>query len=78
MAEQPKPQSWWQTLPGILTAAAAIITAITGLVVALHQVGFFRNDGQRPIQASRDLTKPPMSQPPREVGSSRTGCAFIL
>lgn len=30
---------WWQTVPGILTAAAAIITAVTGLILALHQAG---------------------------------------
>jgi len=40
MAEEPsKPQSWWQTLPGILTAVAALITAVTGLIVALNQAG---------------------------------------
>ncbi|MDX2043514.1 MAG: hypothetical protein SF097_20015 [Acidobacteriota bacterium] len=37
--EPPKSQSWWQTLPGILTAVAAIITASTGLIVALNNVG---------------------------------------
>jgi hypothetical protein len=31
-------QSWWQTLPGMLTAAAGLITAVTGLVVAIHQI----------------------------------------
>jgi len=30
-------RSWWQTLPGILTATAGIITAITGLIVAIQQ-----------------------------------------
>jgi hypothetical protein len=33
-----KPTSWWQTLPGILTAIAAVITALTGLIVALNRV----------------------------------------
>ena len=37
-----KPQSWWITLPGILTAAAGIMTALTGLFVMLNQVGAFR------------------------------------
>ena len=40
--ESPKHQSWWQTLPGILTAVAGIITAATGLIVALSQAGVFR------------------------------------
>lgn len=28
--------SWWQTLPGILTGLAAIITAVTGLFIAFN------------------------------------------
>jgi hypothetical protein len=42
MAQQDgsKTQSWWQTFPGMLTAVAALITALTGLLVALHQAGF--------------------------------------
>ncbi|MDB6061638.1 MAG: hypothetical protein JWM78_1741 [Verrucomicrobiaceae bacterium] len=40
--------SWWQTLPGILTAAAGIITAVTGLIIALNQVGIF--DGNKAAQ----------------------------
>lgn len=39
--EPPKSQSWWQTLPGILTAVAGIMTASTGLILALNQVGVF-------------------------------------
>jgi hypothetical protein len=39
MGEDQRPLSWWQTVPGILTAVAALITAITGLLLALHQVG---------------------------------------
>lgn len=36
MPEDPKPQSWWHTLPGVLTALAAVLTATTGLIVALR------------------------------------------
>ncbi|AOX99665.1 hypothetical protein [Jeongeupia sp. USM3] len=39
MAEPKKPSSWWQTLPGVLTALAAAVTAITGLVALLFQYG---------------------------------------
>src|SRR5262245_41759668 len=40
MAGEPsKPTSWWQSLPGVLTAVATIITAVTGLIVALIQAG---------------------------------------
>ena len=38
MPEEAKAQSWWQTLPGILTASAGIITAITGLILAVNQL----------------------------------------
>lgn len=30
--------SWWRTLPGMFTAAATLISAITGLVVAVQQL----------------------------------------
>ena len=38
-------QSWWSTVPGMLTGFAAAITAITGLIVALHQAGLMRRSG---------------------------------
>ncbi len=41
MAEESKSKEWWQTLPAILAAVAAIITAISGLVVVLYQSGNF-------------------------------------
>lgn len=31
-------QSWWQTVPGILTGLAAVITAVTGLIIGLRQI----------------------------------------
>ena len=38
MAEQSQQgQSWWQTVPGVLTGVAAVVTAITGLVVAFNR-----------------------------------------
>ena len=40
--------SWWQTLPGILTATATVITAVTGLVVVLAQLGVFSGDVKPP------------------------------
>jgi hypothetical protein len=36
MAEQPK-EGFWQSLAGILTASAAIITAIGGVLATIHQ-----------------------------------------
>jgi hypothetical protein len=45
--------SWWQTLPGVLTALAGIVTAAAGLVVALGQVGL--------LGGGDEATKPPAS-----------------
>jgi hypothetical protein len=42
-SEENKSQRWWQTVPGILTATAGIITAVVGLLVTLHQIGLLGN-----------------------------------
>ena len=47
MAEGQNPLGWWQTLPGILTATATIITAVTGLIVALNQMGLFSKKAEK-------------------------------
>jgi hypothetical protein len=58
-----KPTNWWATLPGLLTAAATVITAITGLLLGLGQLGVF--DGGRPAavatSGSASATAPPAS-----------------
>jgi hypothetical protein len=38
MGDEGKPQSWWQTLPGILTSITATITAVAGLLAVIHQL----------------------------------------
>jgi hypothetical protein len=38
------PTSFWRTLPGLLTATAALVTAVTGLVVALPKVGLLERE----------------------------------
>ena len=45
MTEASEHKSWWVTLPGILTQLVALITALTGLVAALYQTGFFGHQG---------------------------------
>jgi len=54
--QQSKAESkvWWQTLPGLLTAGAAALTAITGLLVALNQMGLFNHShpSPAPVQSS--------------------------
>ena len=65
-----KPQtgsSWWQTMPGILTGLAAIITAATGLIVA------FNHTSSRSESAPAATTSPSSSSsssPATPVSSS--------
>ena len=60
MAEDPKLHSWWQTLPGIITATAGIITALTGLLVVLYNTGFFQPAArnQEPVSTSSPVVEP--------------------
>lgn len=46
MATEP---SFWSTIPGLLTGAAALIAAVTGLFAALHKAGLVgRRTGEAP------------------------------
>ena len=56
-----KSKSWWQTLPGIITTVAATITALTGLVVAINQTGWFGLP--TPPAASREAAPTPPAPP---------------
>ena len=64
MSRDPESESkgWWQTLPGLLTAAAGIITALTGLLVAVHQTGFFDRSPQ-PVSQARSEPRPAADSP---------------
>lgn len=48
MADE-KPQGWWQTAPGLLTATAGTLTALAGLVATLHNSGCFRSSPPAPV-----------------------------
>ncbi|QCO98827.1 hypothetical protein FCN77_15365 [Arthrobacter sp. 24S4-2] len=61
MADE-KPANWWATLPGLLTAAAAVITAVTGLLLGLGQLGVF--DGGRPAATASGQPSPNSTAPP--------------
>ncbi len=51
MVEEAKSSSWWKTIPGILTTVTAMVTAVTGLIVALHQVGLLQG-AKEPAKAA--------------------------
>ena len=47
MADESPKQSFWTTLPGILTGVAAVLTAAGGIILGLHQSGTLGpKDGQ--------------------------------
>lgn len=60
--ELPKTGSWWATMPGILTATAAVITAATGLLAILAQNGVFGESSKSLVSekaaAVRDAVTP--------------------
>lgn len=56
MTNESNSPKWWQTLTGMLTATTAIITAITGLLVALHQTGMF-NKTPSPVPAEASVSR---------------------
>ncbi len=54
-----EPKRWWLTLPGLLTAAAGIITAFTGLLLALHQIGCFERSPIAQVESRPTGDGPP-------------------
>jgi len=52
-------QSWWQTMPGMMTGIAALITALTGLLLAAHQMGLL-GPSASPTTKSARPDKAPM------------------
>ena len=59
MDHEPAGQRWWQTVSGVLTAAAAILTAVTGLIVALQQAGVFDKPGTADFPAQEEAARLP-------------------
>src|SRR5579871_899831 len=57
----PSRQSWWQTLPGILTGVAALITAVTGLIVAFNHSSTRSESGATSVQGNSSAAQPSSS-----------------
>jgi len=64
-------KSWWQTMPGILTGLAAIITAVTGLMLALNRTSG-RSDAVTPSSTS---SPPPVTRDARPASPSTPASA---
>jgi len=69
MGEEAKTQNWWQTLPGILTAIAAAITATSGLIAALYQAGVIGKKDQAQASTAPSLGAAPVEQTPGSTAS---------
>ena len=70
MADNHKPQSWWHPLPGMLTGAAAAITAVTGLLVILVQQGVIGGKDQSAAPSRVEAPAPAGTQRIRNVPTS--------
>lgn len=72
MSEQKTDTSWWQTLPGVLTGIAAVITAVGGVIAVIYQSGFFGKEVSRSVPDSpRDQNHAPVKVSPGALESSR-------
>lgn len=66
----PEQKNFWKTLPGIITGIAAIITATTGLVVAINGTGLFKKsspENQSTTVKSNNIAKPDNDSTPPVV-----------
>jgi hypothetical protein len=71
-----KHASWWRTVPGVVTSSAAMLTAITGLVLALDQLGYLR--AQKDIAPPSTENHGPEPVPTPEPASATIGTVSEL
>jgi hypothetical protein len=67
VSEEPKSSSWWQTVPGMLTAIAGVISAVALLIGTLHQAGLFKEGPTQPV------VTPPVESPARVPRQAQPG-----
>jgi len=79
--ESPTGSSWWLTMPGILTGVAAIITAVTGLIVAFNHTSSRREPPPSTTSSSRSSSSPSSatspSAPAAKAGSRLSGAIAL-
>jgi hypothetical protein len=77
MADEQGAKSFWQTIPGLFTGLATVLTAITGLVIALNPVGYFqKSSSERPSSTATTAQAVARATPNgivREPIANRTG-----
>lgn len=75
MSEEKSSGSWWQTIPGVLTAAATVIVALTGLLGTLHQSGLL--GASDPKESPHQVEAPPGPSPAPPVSPTENTRAKI-
>src|SRR5215467_1754030 len=77
--------NWWQTMPGILTGLAAIVTAVTGLIVAFNHTGSRSEQVPQAASASPSAgastsassTTPPAERQPAHSSGAASGTQSV-
>jgi len=70
MTDEKSQPGFWHTIPGILTATATVVTALTGFVGALYQAGILgHTNNESALQPNTD--KPVLEQPTVQASSSQ-------
>jgi hypothetical protein len=59
VTDENKSQGFWQTLPGLLTATATVITAVTGLIVAVYHLKPGLEGRDKPAPQARKTVSTP-------------------
>ena len=77
-----KKPSFWATFPGVLTAVAGLVSAGTGLLVALNQVGVLGSDEDEgtpgAVVAPSESTSVSASSAPSETVDPAAGAGDVL
>lgn len=55
MANEQRKPAWWQSLPGMLTAGAAFLAALTGMLTGLKELGVFQRDDAAAPEATASV-----------------------
>lgn len=77
MDDDPKPKSWWNTLPGVLAAVAAVIAAVTALVSTLHQTGWMGITATASGAGAVSPSSPPPSPTPTRTMPAAPGTVAL-
>jgi hypothetical protein len=75
LAEQPQKESWWKSVPGLLTTATGFIAALSGLVAGLNQLGLSKRDQAAPHVVSAVAPRETTAARPAPVSGGSTSSA---